>query len=292
MSGGAAGGSRMGRWLEWTIQRWIRHTGRRLPVDEATWLVGPTGADRIGAGIYAAYAAASGLEILATETQAGLLHDFELLRGPGFSPESVHPDIRRFYEQTSRYSLDTWSEWRGPLKPFARTLIHFVSRDIEQLNLPISPLDTSYGMSSEVILLLDRRTGTSSYAGWLRRSLATGRVIYAGFYTVERPPRSDAPCVKTVFPLPHGSATVFLRPVNQEDGSFKLISDGKGFGDGGYYRIHASVQGVLHARYVPIKESIHVFLDSRQVLRAHHEFRFGPMSFLTLHYKMTLVQTS
>ncbi len=272
--------------MEWLIQLWVRSTGTRVAADEASWLAGPVGTNRIGKAVYEAYAKSSGLQVVADGSPAGLLEDFDVLRGADFAPERVHPEVRRFYEQTSRYSLDSWSEWRGALKPFARMLIYFVSRDIEQLNLPMSPLDSSYGMSSEVIRLVDRRTGKTGYAGWLRRSLATDQVIYAGFYTAERPPNSEGPCVKTVFPLPGGSATVFLRPENQDDGSFKLISNGRRFGDPGYYRVHRVSERFLRAKYVPIKEVIHVFVDSRDVLRAHHEFRFGPTRFLTLHYKI------
>jgi hypothetical protein len=49
----------------------------------------------------------------------------------------------------------------------------------------------------------------------------------------QRVPRDDLPCVKAVFPMPEGSATVVLRPVNDGTG-FRLTSVGSGFGDAGF----------------------------------------------------------
>jgi hypothetical protein len=67
------------------------------------------------------------------------------LGGPHFAPDRVDPAIRDFYERTAHYSLDVWSQWSGLLRPFAGTLIALVSRDIEQLNLPLSPLGDQPG---------------------------------------------------------------------------------------------------------------------------------------------------
>lgn len=277
----------LGQALEWSIQRWVMTGGRRVAPDTSGWLTGPIGSERIGATFYAAYAAEAGLEVERETIEAGLLPEFGRLASAGFDPASVDPEIRDFYERTSNYNLDVWSQWRGPLRFFARTLIYLVSRNIQQLNLPMSPLATSAGMSSEVIPLRERATGTVVFTSWLRRAVATGEVVYAGFYTAARPVHHDRVCVKVVFPLPGGSATVFLRPEAQQDGSLKLISAGVQFGDPGYYRIHRVQNGELRVRYLPLKEMIHVFRDATGILRTHHTFAFWGLQFLTLHYKMT-----
>jgi hypothetical protein len=276
----------LGDVLEWGIQRWVA-MGRAVRIPEAPWLAGPVGGERIGAGFYEEYARGAGLEVVTGDVDAGLLPDFGALAGGGFDPGSVRPEIRRFYERTARYGLDVWSEWRGPLRFLARTLIYLVSRSIQQLNLPTSPLATSAGMSSELILLVDPATGEAPYAGWLRRSAATNEVIYAGFYTTCELPDRPGRFVKVVFPLPGGSATVVLRPENRPDGSFALVSSGSKFGEAGYYRVHRTGEDTLRAKYVPIKEDIHVFVDPAGVLRTNHAFAFGKVRFLTLHYKIT-----
>src|ERR1051325_5479740 len=108
----------VGETLEWAIQRWVR-TGRSLGPDQASWLFGPTGARTIGAGYYTALAEQGGLEGSVTPPGAGLVADWDALRGPNFDPALVAPSVRRFYERTVEYSLDAWSEWSGPLRPFA-----------------------------------------------------------------------------------------------------------------------------------------------------------------------------
>jgi len=278
--------------LEWAIQQWVCRTGIPVRACDAPWLVGPVGTDRIGADFYEDYADQSGLivskgDMNDVESAAGLLRDFDALESPSFAPEKIDPAVRDFYEHTARYALDVWSQWTGPLKPFAHVLVGLVSQRIEQLNLPMAPLDTSAGMSSDIISLVDKETGNATYAGWLRRTRETGSVVYAGFYTTCLPPGYAGACVKVVFPLPGGSATVVLRPENRRDGSFRLVSYGKRFGDPGYYRVHETDKGMLRVKYLPLKETIHVFRDNLGVLRTDHVFYFWGLKFLMLHYKIT-----
>jgi hypothetical protein len=201
-------------------------------------------------------------------------------------------------------------------------MITSISRNIEQLNLPLSPLTTSHGMSSEIIGFvrthnqpnpaISASTASSAdatrsvraeepepttsfvYAGWLRKNNATGEIIYAGFYTTCLPPAYRGRCVKVVFPLPHGSATVILKPLNGPDGSLKLVSKGRRFGGPGYYRIHRVNSRRLRVKHVPIEETIHVYFAKDKgtvpaqsgVLHTVHHFKFWGLKFLTLHYRM------
>src|SRR5512146_2698326 len=80
------------------IELMVRITGRQVRPTEQPWLscfLGDSG--RIGTGIYQRIADAEHLE-LRTPATAGLIPDFETLRGPGFDPDVVHPRIRHFYE--------------------------------------------------------------------------------------------------------------------------------------------------------------------------------------------------
>ena len=148
-------------------------------------------------------------------------------KAPSFDPEKVIAPIIDFYEHTAAYEFDVWSQWRGPLTPFAHAFIRLASREIEQCNLPLSPLDSSRGVESAV-WPMRAADGRVMYTGWLRHVAATKNVLFVGCYTTVTAPKSAATCVKVVFPLPHGSATVLLRPENKPDGSFKLVSAGKG----------------------------------------------------------------
>jgi hypothetical protein len=290
---------RLGDALQWAIQRWVRWTGRTVRLPDALWLAGPTGTSRIGHAIYRSFATEAGLEALDGEAASaeaairgrsapGLLADFGSLRGDGFEPDAIDSAVRRFYEETAAYGLDAWAAWSGPLRPFAQTLVYLVSRNIEQLNLPRSPLEVSRGMTNDIVLLRDPATGEIAYGGWLRTSAANGRVIYAGFYTTCQPPLATGPCVKVVFPLPSGSATFVLRPERAPDGSLVLLSDGKRFGEPGAYRIHRVGPEAVRVKFVPVKERIHVYRDPRDpaILRTDHIFRFWRFRWLTLHYKI------
>jgi hypothetical protein len=92
--------------------------------------------------------------------------------------------------------------------------------------------------------------------------------------------------VRVVFPLPKGNVSVVLKPEFRPDGSFRLISNGLGFGGAGYYRVRHHKPGFVKVRMIPLKESIHVFEDEYGDLRTDHEFRFWGIKFLTLHYKL------
>ena len=277
----------LGDALEWGIQRWVAWSGREARVSEASWLEGPIGDRRIGPDFYAGYARDEGLELVEGDPETGLLTDFAVLADRGFDAAMVRPEIRDFYERTARYGLDVRPEWSGPLRYSARTLIYLVSRNIQQLNLPVSPVPADAGMSSELIGLRDPLTNEAPYCGWLRRSVATGAVIYAGFYTTCALPGREGRFVKVVFPLPGGSATVVLRPENRPGGSLALVSDGEGFGDAGYYRVHRGSDDMLRAKYVPIKEEIHVFVDRAGTLRTNHTLALWRARFLTLHYEIS-----
>ena len=268
------------------IRQWVRLTGRRIPKRAAPWLscpVGPRG--RIGAEFYESLAHRERLEVRRSP-DAGLLTDFAALKGSGFDPASVHPVIRDFYEHTSSYRLEAWSEAGLPTRLFLWALTRFVSRRMDQLNFPVSSLELAGGMTSSVLPMLDA-SGRRVYTGWLRRLLATDRVIYTGLYSTERPGAFADPCVKVSFPLPLGSATVFLRPEAGPDGSFRLISSGSRFGEPGFYRMVEAGPDHWRVRYIrTLREDFHVYVDREGTLRTAHRVRFLGLTVLRLHYKM------
>src|SRR4051794_27038428 len=250
------------------IRQWVRLTGRRLARREAPWLdcpMGPPG--RIGAAFYTSLAEREHLRI-EPSADAGLLPSFDALRGQHFDPDKVRPEVRDFYEHTACYRLEAWSEAPVLTRVFLWGLTKFVSRRMDQLNFPVSSLELAGGMTSEVLPMADPASGRRVYTGWLRRLAAADRVIYTGLYSTERPAGYPDPCVKVSFPLPLGSATVFLRPEAQADGSFKLISAGSRFGEPGFYRMVEADAGHWRVRYLrTLRESFHVYVDGRGTLR-------------------------
>jgi hypothetical protein len=273
--------------LEGGIHLWVRLTGRLVRKSDAPWLVAPLGGrERIGTGIYERVAQAEGL-IIRTPPHAGLLEHFNVLRGPDFNPDAVHPDIRHFYEHAAEYQLDVWSEVSLVGRFFLWLLVEFISRRMDQLNFPISSLEVAKGMTSEVVQLVEPASRRIVNTGWLRRLKSSGRVIYAGLYSATQMPDEPGPCVKVTFPC-RGSANVYLKPVAHTDGSFGLVSSGSAFGRTGFYRMIDGGPDHFIVRHVrSLRESFHLYVDKEGVLRTDHTVLFLGLSIIRLHYKMT-----
>ncbi len=274
----------LGAFLQWLINIWVRFTGTKTTYNQYPWLRGPVlEGSELADDYYNQYAASEGLEVI-TSHEGGLLEDFKgAIDTDAPNLQQLLPEVTDFYEHTSQYKLEVWSQWYGPVAFFARNLIRFLSRRMNQLNIPLYPLETSRGMSNGVIWLREP-DGKLRFTCWLRKSILSGRVVYAGFYSACTV--NGKRMVKVVFPLPKGNVTVLLHVAVQADGSVKLLSHGKGLGDAGYYRLRHIDQQHARIKYIPLKESIHVYVDEFGVSRTDHEFWFWTIKFLHLHYKM------
>ena len=281
----------LGAGIELAFRAIPRVLGRRIGPSDA-WLWGPTGhGGSVGADYYAALARDQGLVLAADDPDAGLVPDFSALRGPAFDPDRVDPRIRDFYEHTARYRLVVTARWSPLFLPLGWLLVAAVSRRIAQLNFPLRAGHTAAGMTSRVLCLRDPATGETAYAGWLRTQAATGHIVYVGLYGVAHPPGEAGPCVRVVFPLPQGSSTVLLRPSVGAGGAFHLSSDGRRFGDAGYYRIHEERDGRRRARYVlALKEHFHLWVDRGGTLHTDHGVSFFRLIILRLHYVLDRVR--
>lgn len=276
-----------GRIVDGVTQRWVRATGRAVDGSRHPWLEAPVGdVDVIGKDFFHRYASRQGWTVVEDSRPRGLIRDFTSLRAPSCDPGSVDPEIARFYEETSEYEFDVWSQWAGAFRPFGAALGAIFSRRLQQLNVPLSPLDTKLGVRSRVLRLVSPE-GRADCAAWIRETVATGQALYVGSYSLCRVPGFEGACVKVAFPLPNGFALVVMKPESQADGSLTLRSEGRRFGDPGFYFFVEAGPGHGWARYVAsMKETIRVFRDERGELRADHDLRFAGARFLRLHYRM------
>lgn len=273
--------------MDWVTQRWVQYTGRRVQLSEQPWLDGPVGdVDVIGPAFFRRFAERRGLQVVDHGPRRGLLQDFACLAGPGCEPARVDRRVAEFYEDTAAFEFDVWSEWCGPFRPFGGALAAFFSRRLQQLNMPLSPLDTRLGITSDVVQLRDA-AGRVTHTAWVRDLVSTRRTIYVGSYSCCRVPGYAGACVKVVFPLPHGYAAVFMRPESAPDASLTLRSAGRRFGDPGFYFYVEEEPGRGWARYVrSMQEVIRVHVDAEGALRTDHDLRLGGARFLRLHYRM------
>jgi hypothetical protein len=279
-------GESRGYLVDWATQRWVQATGRRTTLDRDPWLEGPRGKTTgIGTDFFDAYAAELGLHVGRSQP-CGLLADFHVLRSSACDPRRAAPEVVAFYERTSQYEIDAWAEWCEGFRPFGWLLAVIFSRRLQQLNVPLSALDTSRGMASSVVTLTDPRSGERKFAAWVRQLVGTGHVIYAGAYSTCVPPGHEGRCVRVVFPLPNGNAIVIMRPAVHEDGSFSLVSSGDRFGHPGFYFTVYGRDGVMWARYLrSLRETIRVYPAHDGGIRADHVLSLWRLPFLRIHYR-------
>ncbi|GAA1824676.1 hypothetical protein GCM10009812_16070 [Nocardioides marinus] len=252
---------------------------------EHAWLRAPTsGTGRVTDDWLEVEAAHHGGRVLRDEPGAGLLRDLADLDGPGFSAAAVRPEIRDFYEHTSRWRLEVWVGWSPVLWPGGELVARLFGRRLEQLALPMRSLDVAHGMDSAVTPILDA-AGVQQAAGWARTVRATGERAFSGSYSSRLLPGADRRSVHAAFPLESGNVQVFLRPDHGTDGSFHLRSLGGAFGADGAYVV-AQDGGTTYAARAPIRETFHLYVDDEGVLRADHDLRLLRTSAVRLHYRL------
>ena len=273
----------LGAWFIYALIWLFGRARRRADVD---WLVGPLGGDVIGDHAYRETAEREGLVLERDHGAGGLIPDFHALAAPGFDASRVHPLVREFYEHTAEFAMDVWSRTYFPSNLVLWLLVKTISKQVDQLNFPLSPLDTARGMTSEIILLR-RADGSVRYTGWFRQLAEQHSVLYTGFYMTETAPGEGRPCVKVVFPMPNGNATVMLRPEIDGSGALILDSAGKRFGDAGFYRVQGRSGDRLQVWHIrTLREHFRVYVDDAGVLRCDHRVGFLGLPVLALHYKM------
>lgn len=265
---------------------WMRTTSRRLVGERAAWLDGPAAERQIvGHGWVQRLADELGGHT-SEGPDHGLLPSFADLAGPDFDPAAVDPLIADFYEHTSRWRLDLWSQWSAYAWPFGALIVALFSRRLQQLALPLHPLDVSYGMDSNVVHVHDR-DGRVTGAAWLRNMRKTGATTYSGLYGTQLLPGHAQPSVRVVFPLPLGSVQVFLRPATDGGGGLHLRSPLGRFGDDGAYLVLRRRGGAVNARRIPIAEHFHLFVDADGNVRCDHSLSLWRIPAVRLHYRLT-----
>lgn len=267
-------------------RKFWRTLGRSVDLDGAhAWLRAPTSTGPVVRdGWLEAEAALHDGYVDEAAPGAGLLASMAELDGPGFRAADLLPQVRDFYEHTSDWQVEVWTSWSPWAWPGGEAVSRLFGRRVEQLALPMRPLDVAHGMDSRVSVIRDG-DGRQVAAGWLRTLRATGEFVFSGCYSSRRLPGADRASVHVAFPLEAGSVQVFLRPRVLPDGSFLLESPAGPFGaDGAYVVVEDG--GRVHASRAPIHETFHVHLDDRGVLRTDHVLRLWGATAMRLHYKL------
>lgn len=218
---------------------------------------------------------------------AGLLPEMAMLDGPGFESSELRPEIHDFYEHTANWSMEVWTGWSPVFWPAGELISRLFGRRVEQLALPMRPLEVAHGMDSRIDLIRDA-DGTQVAAAWLRTLRTSGRFVFSGCYSARALPGADRPSVHVAFPLESGNVQVFLRPTVVDGGGLLLQSLPGRFGQDGTYVVVNDQRHDFAAR-VPLHETFHVYVDPRGVLRTDHALRFWNAPVVRLHYKLEAV---
>jgi hypothetical protein len=279
------------RLQDWLSQQWCILTGHRFDPIADPWLTGPYGhVDVIEDSYVDALASNEGLVVQKNHAGTGLYDTIDALNVPKTTLDRVKPQVIDFYEHTLNYEFEVWSQWCQFYRPFAGLLARLYSRRLQQLNLPLDPLDTALGIRSQIYKLVDPRTGSTKYTIWYRHLKANGHVIYSGIYSHCKIPDGST-CLKVTFPLPRGNATVVMKIETDDDGGLTLISKGKKLGDPGFYFLLTDSKDRHWVRYIPsFHESIRVYVDREHVLRADHIVNVWASRALHLHYRINPIR--
>ncbi|KAA5534469.1 hypothetical protein F0919_07550 [Taibaiella lutea] len=262
---------------DWITQQWVIFRGRKIDPNEVSWLMGPFGnLDVIGEDFIHQLAEKEGL-IIDKETKArGLISSINKLNLQEVELSNLSRDIIDFYENTADYALDFSVKWDPFFKIFGVLLNKLFSNRINQLNIPTKNIKDDELLKSEIITLIDPKSYQVKYTFWFRSIQSSGQVIYSGAYGISTLP-SGKTCIKAVFPLPNGNATVLMKPGVGTNGELILDSSGKEFGDAGFYFLLKDSKGIYWSQFIRsfrdklIVRQEHDCISAEQVLTLWHQ---------------------
>lgn len=235
---------------DWITQQWVILFGKKIDTLKFKWLIGPFGETHgIGIKFIDQLAKNENLVVESQKKDKGLLDSIKHLRLPNTDFQRLSPDVIDFYENTSYYDLLLKAKWNPIFKVFGSLVRMIFSNRIEQLNVPTQNLENGLELTNEIIKLIDSKTNEVKRTIWLRTFKSTGQVVYSGVYETCSLPNKET-CIKAVFPLPNGNASVILSPKVGEKGELILDSSGQKIGDSGFYFLLRDSKGQLWTKFI------------------------------------------
>jgi len=235
---------------DWITQQWVILFGQKIETSDYEWLLGPFGElHGIGVKFIQQLADKEHLAIDNEKNGKGLIQSIQQLNLSKKEIDVLSCNVIDFYQNTADYELTLNVKWNPFFKIFGLLVRVVFSKRIEQLNVPIRSNENSETLTSEIIHLKDPKTKEVKRTIWLRAFQTTGQVVYSGVYETCVIP-SGKTCIKAIFPLPNGSATVILTPKVGKNGELILESAGNRIGDSGFYFLLKDSKGQLWTKYI------------------------------------------
>lgn len=280
----------MQKFQDWFTQQWIIIFGRKIDPKDESWLLGPFGEiDGIGDKFIHQLAQRENLQILKSCNSAGLLNSIYDLHLFESELDKLSKKVIDFYENTSDYKLILKVQWNPFFKVFGKLVNRLFSQRINQLNIPTKQILENEILTSEIIQLIDENSKEIKYTIWLRKIKSSGLVVYSGIYGTCNLP-SGMTCVKAIFPLPKGNATVILQPKVGNNHELILESAGKKFGDPGFYFLINDAKNTYWSQFHSSFTDELIVTERNQELQAKQTLKLWNLKVATFEYK--LIKTS
>lgn len=165
----------------------------------------------------------------------GEMDDMDVYARPGFSPERLHPEVRRFYERTSEFEMTYEATWHAGFRTGAALASSATSR-LEQLNLP-GPGAGPRRLESRLVDVDPAADPREGARAWIRTDPDTGEAVFVAVYASHE--ADGERYTNIAAPLPGGNLSTVLRLT-----AFDGTQDGAGLelttrapGDPGLYLV-------------------------------------------------------
>lgn len=276
----------MQKFQDWFTQQWVIIWGRKINPSENVWLIGPFGElNGIGEKFIYQLAKKENLTIVRDSNSKGLLDSISNLNLSENEIKKLSIKVIDFYEKTATYKLQFNVKWNPMFKMLGYLVNRLFSQRINQLNIPTHNTQSSENLTSEIIELISKNTNEVKYTIWLRKFQSTGKVVYSGIYTTCMLP-SGITCIKAIFPLPKGNATVIMKPSVGAKNELILDSSGKKFGDAGFYFLLNDSKGNFWSQYIKSFTDTLIVNDENERLSAKQTLKLWNLKVATFEYEM------
>ncbi|MBV6880351.1 hypothetical protein NG800_008830 [Epilithonimonas ginsengisoli] len=278
----------MQKFQDWVTQQWVILRGRKIKPEDFPWLIGPFGnLDAIGEDFIHQFARKEDLIIEKDSKAKGIIPSMAKLNLSETEFSDLSKNVIDFYESTEKYDLKFAVKWNPFFKFFGILITKLFSNRINQLNIPTKNIADSESLKSEIINLVDQKSNEIKYTFWFRSIESSGQVIYSGVYGICTLP-SGKTCVKAVFPLPNGNATVIMNPSVGENGRLILDSSGEKFGDAGFYFLLQDSKGEYWSQFISsFRDRLAIGPDNDHI-SAEQNLTLWHLKVLTFNYKIEL----
>jgi hypothetical protein len=238
----------------------------------------------VGTGYVRELAAVLGGSYVPDAHDVGIVASLDELAGPDFDPAVVDPQVREFYEHTTRFRLDIVPQWRLWVRPGYLLYRTLVARPLGQANVPMNQRETQRGIRSRIDTIAPPERDVVAVRGWIRSFADTDEPIYVGIYTTYR--HGDRGYVSVGFPAPQSSFTATLVPRARPGGGLVLTSRSDLDHPGHYLAyIDPSTRDITALAVHGFAEELDVYVQDGQ-LQADHAFWVFGLPFLVLHYQI------